>query len=119
MPVRLIQWPFSGKASGWCEAHVGGPQVRPGSWIALGWCYQEGAWGANRPIGLLRPGQEEAPPQWTRSIDHSGDPATLSNMRMCSKGEAFAVIISNPARAGNSAVRNRLCRSATASLSGF
>jgi hypothetical protein len=95
------------------------PRVGPGRWIAPGWCIREGPGGANRSIDLLPPGQQEAPPQEPRSIDHSGDPATLSNIRIRSEGEAFAVIVSNPARAGNSAVRNLLCRSARASLSGL
>jgi hypothetical protein len=52
-----------------------------------------------------------------RSIYDPGNPARLSNIRARSAGEAFAVNVSNRARAGNSAVRNLLCRSATATLS--
>ena len=102
----------------WVKLGCEGPGC-PGGWIALGWCYREGLRRGEQIDRPLATKAGEASPRWPRSFDHSGDPATLSNIRMRSEGEAFAVILSNPARAGSSAVKNLLCSSATASLSGL
>src|SRR5271157_178355 len=75
--------------------------------------------GANRFISPLRRGPDEALPESARSIYGPGNPGPLSNIRARSDGVALAVNFSKPARAGNSAVRNLLCSSAAAALSGL